>query len=195
MDNRRRDFRVDTTVQRLHIEQLSETEYQYQRQQYHKNSIELYRTIELNQRIILSIRTVESRYPELGELLTLLNDKIDHLQASWSAMMSVATQNHAVISVEDDVTAAVNISGSGIALFLEKPYQSGDLLQIDLQTIPQGEKFHLFGKVVYSLKQSDDANYRVGVEWDYVLEADRDRVIHLVMLVQQQQLQHSRHST
>ena len=80
----------------------------------------------------------------------------------------------------------VDLSAAGIAFFTKAPLELGQYVQIDVGLIPENHFFRAFGKVVRRVARKN--GHEVGIEFIWMLEEDKDRLIEHVFQRQVQQL-------
>ena len=172
--NRRNYFRIDDQLG-LSYQLLDPEEYQQHQQEHRQRRLKDHQQREVEQRTHSAIRNVQIKYPDLGDILTLLNKKIDQLAHNMGAPDQ---------SESDDIEPSpVNISASGIAFFQDNSLGNNTLLEMVLTLYPELEKIRLFGYVVDCTKQKISAieHYKVSVEFEYLVEEDRDELIQYIM--------------
>jgi len=89
------------------------------------------------------------------------------------------------VSIEK-TAEAVDLSGGGIQLRLDEPYQRGDLLELSLRLPDGGDAIRLVGKVVRvkKLERAEGITFSCGVEFVKIKESDRSRIIRFLFLTQ-----------
>ncbi|MCW8887655.1 MAG: PilZ domain-containing protein, partial [Gammaproteobacteria bacterium] len=130
---------------------------------------------EREHRIHSGIRNVQIKYPDLGDILVLLNHKIDQIAHSFN-------DPHSAQSDEID-SRPVNISASGIAFFQDSPLGHNTALEMNLTLYLDQQPLKLFGVVVDCIEQktAEIEHYKISVEFDYIIEEDRDELVHYIM--------------
>lgn len=172
--NRRSYFRIDDQLG-VTYQILDEQEFQQHQQEHRISRLEDHQQRVLEQKINSAIRGVEIRYPDLGEILSLLNQKIEQLAQS--------TDNDSGSESDEERPRAVNISASGISFFQDAPLGQNTSLELLLILHPNTEKLKLFGRVVDCSKQktSDIEHYKISVEFEFLVEEDREELVQYIM--------------
>jgi len=173
--NRRNYFRIDDRLG-LSYQILDKLEYQQFQQEHRLQRIEEHQQRDLEHKIHNAIRSLQIRNPELGNLLNLLNQRIEKISR---------TSHQKTIPVDNDSIEPrpVNISASGIAFFQEKPLAENTPLKMVLTLYPDMEKINLFGEVVSCVEHhsAELEHYRISVEFEYLVEEDRDELVQYIM--------------
>jgi len=172
--NRRNYFRIDDQLG-VSYQILDLQEYQQHQQQYRLQRLQDHKQQALEHKIRSGIRSVEIRYPELGEILGLLNQKIEQL--GLSSRFEPAAES------DETEPRPVNISASGIAFFQDTPLGHGTPLELLLTLYPDIEHIKLFGLVIDCIEQksAEIEHYKISVEFDYLAEEDREELVQYIM--------------
>ncbi len=171
--NRRNYFRIDDQLG-VSYQILDQQAYQQHRQEYRLQRLQDHQQQLLEHKIRSGIRGVEIRYPELGEILGLLNQKIEQLGHS---SLEPGPER------DETEPRPVNISASGIAFFQDSPLGHNTHLEIILTLYPNNEQIKLFGLVVDCIEQktTEIEHYKISVEFDYLVEEDREELVQYIM--------------
>jgi hypothetical protein len=173
--NRRSYFRIDDQIG-LRYQILDRAEYQQHQQEHRLLCVKEHQQHDLEHKISNGIRSIQIRNAEFGELLKLLNQKIDQLSRS-----NLPQHEHA----DDDQLEPrpVNISASGISFFQESPLSNNTTIEMHLTLYPDMRNITLFGQVVSCAEHhsAELERYKISVEFDYIVEEDRDELVHYIM--------------
>lgn len=172
--NQRNYFRIDVQLG-VSYQILDQQAYQQHQQEHRLQHLQDHQQQALEHKILSKIRRVESRYPELGEILTLLNQKIEQLGSGSGELTP--------LEGDESEPRPVNISASGIAFFQDISLSLGTHLEIILTLYPDIEEIKLFGLVVDCVEQktAETEHYKIGVEFEYLVEEDREELVQYIM--------------
>lgn len=172
--NRRSYFRIDDRLG-VSYQILDPQAYRQQQQERLRQRLQDHQQQALEHKIRSGIRGVEIRYPELGEILSLLNQKIEQLGHSSPELSPVEK--------EEIEPRPVNISASGIAFFQDSPLALNTPLEVTLTLYPDIEQIKLFGLVIGCIEQktAEIEHYKISVEFEYLAEEDREELVQYIM--------------
>ncbi len=172
--NRRNYFRIDDRLE-VSYQVLGNHDYLKRQQEHRLLRLQHQQQWVLEQKINSGIRNVELRYPDLGEIFNLLNQKIEQLGHSEGDL-------HHSKSDEMELRP-VNISASGIAFFQDEPLAPNTPLELQLTLYRDKPPVQLFGQVVHCVEQqtAEIEHYKISVEFEYVVEEDREELVHYIM--------------
>jgi len=172
--NRRSYFRIDDRLG-VSYQILEPLEFQHRQQEHRLMRLQDHQQRQLEQKIGSGIRAVEIRYPYLGEILGLLNQKIEQIGHKGGELNQTETD---VIEPRP-----VNISASGIAFFQDSPLEHNSALELLLTLSPDNVQLKLFGLVVDCTEQksAEIEHYKIGVEFEYLIEEDREELVQYIM--------------
>ena len=172
--NRRSYFRIDDRLG-VSYQILEPLEFQHRQQEHRLMRLQDHKQRQLEQKIGSGIRAVEIRYPYLGEILGLLNQKIEQIGHKGGELNQTETD---VIEPRP-----VNISASGIAFFQDSPLEHNSALELLLTLSPDNVQLKLFGLVVdcTAQKSAEIEHYKIGVEFEYLVEEDREELVQYIM--------------
>jgi hypothetical protein len=129
-----------------------------------------------------SLDSITRDSPELASYLEAINDKLDLL-----ARLLVAS--HA--ELPDKPTHSVNMSASGMSFNVAERISAGSVLELRLRVFPSHIFVNTLGAVVHCAKPHDNPAeypYRIGVDFSYIREADRDLIIKHILQKQSAEL-------
>ncbi len=113
-----------------------------------------------------------------------LNRLLDALSAAESPMSNLMPRQ-------------VSLSGGGLAFVGEERYEPESRLEIQLVLLPDYIHFYIIGRVVSCLPQ--DGGHRTAVEFDLIMDEDRERIVqhlfrlqHLALRARRERQQRSR---
>jgi len=121
------------------------------------------------------LRKIETRSPDVARYLSALDRKIDLLGRALLAQAS---------DLSEQPARPVNISASGMSFFSADPLAVGSMLELKLLLLPSFAGVLTYSEVV-SCEQKDprseNAGYRVRVNFTHLREADKDVLIKHVL--------------
>jgi predicted nuclease with TOPRIM domain len=114
------------------------------------------------------LRKINSRMPELGRYLGLLQEQIDILTDK-------------ILQDEDKFTSLekqVNLSAQGISFLSDEPANKGDILELHLKLNPGKQKIVVFARVVNcELPDTEQGQYKIALDFEHIHEADREILV------------------
>ncbi len=172
--NRRSYFRIDDHLG-VSYQILDQETYRRHQHEHRVQSLQNQQQQALEYKIRSGIRNVEIKNPGLGEILSLLNQRIEQL--------GHRNCEHNPLGDDEVEPRPVNISASGIAFFQDAPMACNTPLEITLTLCPDTTRIKLFGLVVDCIEQQtrDIEHYKISVEFEYLVEDDREELIQYIM--------------
>ncbi len=129
---------------------------------------------------------IKRDHPDIGQYLEALNEKLDSL-----VRVVTATERDAPLSPSHDVS----LSAGGLSFRSASPVNEGDNLELRLLIFPSHISLFVLGTAVYCREEYIEGGhypFRVGVDFSYIRESDRDLIIKHVLHKQSESLRRER---
>ncbi len=126
--------------------------------------------------VTLPLKRIRDRDEALATILEVIDGKLNLILK----YLSKEKQDY------PDKSVLVDLSAAGVAFRSREPMQVGQFVQLDIGVFPENHYFRCFGKVVRSREVQD--GHEVGIEFVWMLEDDKDKLIEHVFQRQVQQL-------
>lgn len=185
--DRRRYFRIDDEIKLIYSEvpgsEISNTE-RLERESLEYNALSSSLEI-LTQESRVILKKIERDQPDVADYLNRLERKID-LIAQTISMNDP--------ELKDRTTRKVNISASGLAFDAEKSVEPGVVIELKMILPPSLITFVTYGKVIYcnTCLGRNEFSHRIGVDFLFLREQDRELLIRYIAKRQIQQIQEIR---
>jgi len=168
---RRRYYRINDEVS-LAVEPISKTDIDARLEDFWKNehafSIRNNYNFQIEQHIA-DRHKIESKMPELGRYLAVLEKQIERLTNKLTA----DDNDHAM------TLKSVNLSAQGIAYCDDQIPEQDAAVELKLKLLPSGLRLVIIARVVLVEKDQgqDQGKYRVSLDFEHLHEADREILI------------------
>ncbi len=110
---------------------------------------------------------IESKMPELGRYLNVLEKQIDRI----TDKIIVDEDEHSMMR------KSVNLSAQGIAFHADQASQQDELVELKLKLLPTGLRLVTIARVVLIEEDDEQAGFRVCFDFEHMHEADREILI------------------
>lgn len=177
-DERRRSFRVKEKVL-LSFQPLSDDEFRkgIDRWRLRAGGVSGLRSrmMDLDSRLDETLYRVGSDLPGIGEIVKLLNDKIETVIEALPDFQD--TRNDLVMRSSQKC----ELSSEGMSFGVNEPLKEGARILVRFLVLPENRLFEMFARVVRSTPVETDEmgpfSYRVGVEFHGMSAAERENLI------------------
>lgn len=167
----RRYFRTDDIVS-LHTRSISKNELNDRVDDFlngqNQSSIrnEYNRQLEEN---YADFHSIEKKMPELGRYLTLLQNQITLLTEKRLPEESPNT----------GAEQAVNLSAQGISYNTDQSADEGDLVELNMKLLPQGQKIVALARVIKVRGEpgNGQGHYKISLDFEHINDTDREILI------------------
>jgi len=168
---RRRYFRIEDSVQ-LKLLPVDEASLETRIQQFHNQPPARLGLHEIDmrrrQQAEKDLERISQQHPEIGRYLESMQRQLDQLVELGCARTD---------DVVDPSPVAVNLSAQGIALASQRCLEPGAMIELHLRLRPAEGGIVILARVVRCRADAKAANvYRVALDFEHILEADRQRV-------------------
>ncbi len=129
---------------------------------------------------------IESKTPELGRYLAVLEKQIDRLTDKL-----ITDENDQAMTEK-----SVNLSAQGIAYCDDKPPEQDELVELKLKLLPSGLRLVIIARVVLveNANDPDEGKHRITLDFENLHEADREILIKHVLGIQMESLSSAQES-
>lgn len=143
-----------------------------------------------NEQLLPQRKRLESRYPEVAEYLQALEQRLDMLASLLASD----------VGLEDEPSHVANISGSGIDFAYHRPLAEGEHALLRVVLFPEQARILAIGRVMHAGHYEDSQpaggrdgvgqaqQFRAGMHFEHIHEADRERLIKHIHGLQMQSL-------
>lgn len=193
MEDRRQFFRVHDSVYLRY--RIIERQYLDQAILNAQTSAEQQRKLlqsmaDIDENLVGLEASIKVNQPEIAQAIDLLKRKIDSLAGV------VRTQLDPALSDKDGRTPQeISLSAGGLGFSSRESFGLGDMLDLTLVLLPEVKTVHGFGEIVDCQSEAEDqaeGGYRVGVQFTYLAEADREIIVAHVLNKQSRLLRESK---
>ncbi len=193
IEDRRKFFRVHDSVYLRY--RIIETQYLDQAILDAQTSAERQRKLlqsmaDIDENLVALEASIKVNQPEIAQAIDLLKRKIDSLAGV------VRTQLDPALSDKDGrALHGVSLSAGGLGFSSRESFGLGDMLDLTLVLLPEVKTVHGFGEIVDCQPEAEDqveSGYRVGVQFTYLAEADREIIVSHVLNKQSRLLRESK---
>lgn len=165
---RRRYFRIQDTVG-MKAEPVPSSELKERLDDFWNNRHDFSIRNEFNHQLeehLADLAAIERKYPAIARYLKVLQNQVDLLS------------EHIISDDElhDRERREVNISAQGISFLTSESLLIGDVVEINLQLLPNRQQIVVFAKVV-SCDDMGDSQFKLTVDFEHIHEADREILV------------------
>ncbi len=165
---RRRFFRIDDTVA-LEAKTIPADELNDKLENFWSNQHEFSLRNEFNHQLdqhAADLALMEKQYPTIARYIKVLQNQVDLLSES-------ILPEHGLTKEQEN---KVNISAQGISFLSSEAISSGEVVELNLQLLPQKQRIVVFAKVI-SCEKAADFQYLLTIDFEHIHEADREILI------------------
>ncbi len=166
---RRRYYRIEEEVM-ISLDPIDASEIDERLEDFWSNEDRLSLRNDFNYQIsqhITDRHKIETKMPELGRYLSVLEKQVDRLTAK--------------LPVDEDeqslIKKTTNLSAQGISYYVDEAPQQDDRVELKLKLLPSGLRLVIIARVVLIEKDSDQGEYRISLDFEHLHEADREILI------------------
>lgn len=168
---RRRYFRTDDIVS-LHTRTISKDELTDRLEEFFSNQHAFSIRNEYNHQLeehLADFRLIENRMPELARYLAVLQNQIALLTEK------LLPEDEAYLGEEQ----GVSLSAQGIAFYSDQPVDEGEVVELNLKLLPEGQKIVSFARVVKVQTETgkNQGRYKISLDFEHIHETDREILI------------------
>ncbi len=168
---RRRYFRTDDIVS-LHTRTVSKEELPGRLEEFLNNQDQFSIRREYNRQLdahLADFILIKNRMPEIARYFTVLQDQIDRLTEK------LLPEDNQYTREEQNV----NLSAQGMSFYSDQALDKGDVVELNLKLLPQGQKIVTFARVILIREESENnqGRYKLSLDFEHIHDTDREVLV------------------